>query len=303
MADASKPKLIAIVGPTASGKTTLAIALAKKFDGEIISADSRQIYRGMNIGTAKPTELEMSAVPHCLIDVKDPNEDYTVAEYKIDAIIAINNVIERGHLPILVGGTGLYIKSVLENLDIPNIEADATLRAELEKEIVDKGLDSVVQKLLVLDPDAAHVLDLNNPRRVIRALEVAIATGQPFTAQQKKHEPLFNILIIGLNPPQEELRERIDQRIDEMMNEGFVDEVKALIQKYGDAAPAFDAIGYREVIDYLRSAHSLDETVAAIKLNTWHYAKRQMTWFKKDTAIHWMVDIDGAAAVAQNFLR
>lgn len=303
MADAIKPKLIAVVGPTASGKTTLGIALAKKFDGEIISADSRQIYRGMNIGTAKPTALEMSAVTHYLIDIKDPSEDYTVAEYKADALIAINDVIERGRIPLLVGGTGLYIKAVLENLDIPNIEADATLRAELEKEIKDEGLDSIVQKLLALDPDAAHILDLNNPRRVIRALEVALATGKPFTAQQKKNEPLFDTLIIGLNPPQEELRERIDQRIDGMMNEGFVDEVKTLMQKYGDDAPAFNAIGYREIIDYLHSAHSLDEAIAAIKLNTWHYAKRQMTWFKKDFSIHWAVDLDVAIAIAQNFLR
>lgn len=298
-----KPKIITVVGPTASGKTTLGIFLAKHFDGEIVSADSRQIYRGMDIGTAKPTELETSAIPHYMINIKDPDEDYTVSEYKTDAIAAIHEISKRGHLPLLVGGTGLYIKAVLENLDIPNIEADAQLRAELEKEIEEKGLDSVVQKLLAVDPDAVETVDLKNPRRVVRALEVTIATGQPFTAQQKKNEPLFDPLTIGIDVPSEVLRQRIDGRIDTMMQEGFVDEVKALIKKYPSTTPAFNAIGYAEIINYLQSGTSLDEAVAAIKLNTWHYAKRQMTWFKKDKSIRWVREEQGALFIAKNFLE
>jgi tRNA dimethylallyltransferase len=298
-----KPKIIVIVGPTASGKTALGIALAKQFDGEIISADSRQIYRAMDIGTAKPTQLEMAGIPHYLIDIKDPGEGYTVSEYKTDALVAINDVIERGHLPLLVGGTGLYIKAVLENLDIPNVEANTALRAELEKEMQENGLDSIVKRLLTLDPDAEHIVDLKNPRRVIRAIEVATATGQPFTAQQNKGEAMFDALVIGLEIDAEELRERIDSRVDEMMNQGFVDEVKVLVEKYGRTAGVFDAIGYAEIINYLESETTLDDAVASIKMNTWHYAKRQMTWFKKDPNVHWVQAPHEAIALAEKFLQ
>jgi tRNA dimethylallyltransferase len=299
----AKPKIIVVVGPTASGKTTLGIALAKQFSGEIVSADSRQIYRGMDIGTAKPTSLETSAVSHYLIDIKDPTEDYAVSEYKTDALVAINDILGRGQLPLLVGGTGLYIKTVIENLDIPNIEANAQLRAQLEKEIDERGLDGVVKKLLTLDPDAEHIIDIKNPRRVIRAIEVATATGQPFTAQRNKGEPPFNALIIGLEIPSEELRNRINNRVDEMMNAGFIDEVKNLMEKYGPAASAFDAIGYAEIINYLQSGTSLDDAIASIKMNTWHYAKRQMTWFKKMHDVHWVQGPNEAGALTEDFLK
>lgn len=297
------PKLIAIVGPTASGKTALGIALAEKFGGEIVSADSRQVYRGMDIGTAKPTAAERRAVPHHLIDIKNPDEDYTVAEYKSDAITAINDIVGRGKLPLLVGGTGLYVKAVTENLDIPKVQVDPKLRAEIEAEIARDGLDAVFKKLIALDPEAAYVVDPKNPRRVVRALEVAITTGAPFTAQRKKHEPLFDTLTIGLNPRPEVLRERIDRRVDAMIHDGLVNEVSALIKKYGRTPVAFDAIGYREIIDYLNGALSLEDATAAIKINTWHYAKRQMTWFKKDGSTQWVSDLNEALALAENFLR
>ena len=303
MADSAKPKIIAVVGPTASGKTTLGIAIAKKFNGEIVSADSRQIYRGMDIGTAKPTEIEMAEIPHYLVNIKDPAEDYTVSEYKTDALIAISNIRERGHLPLLVGGTGLYIRAVLENLDIPNIAADSALRAELEKEINGKGLESIVKRLLELDPDADQIIDLKNPRRVIRAIEVAMATGKPFTAQRKKNKPGFDSLVLGMDLDAEVLRTQINERIDAMMEQGFVDEVKTLVEKYGADTAAFDAIGYGEIINYLASGTTLDDAVASIKMNTWHYAKRQMTWFKKDRSVRWVAGIDGAMPVIKNFFK
>jgi tRNA dimethylallyltransferase len=299
----NKPKVIAIVGPTASGKTTLGITLAKKFDGEIVSADSRQIYRGMDIGTAKPTQVERSEVPHHLIDICDPDQNYTVADYKADAIIAINDILSRGKLPILVGGTGLYIRAVIENLDIPKTQAHPELRAEIDNEITREGLAAVFKKLIEVDPEAAYVVDSKNPRRVVRALEVARATGEPFTAQRKKGAPLFDTLTLGLNPPPDILRERIDRRIDTMIRNGFINEVAVLIKKYGTEAPAFNAIGYREIIANMNGALSRDEAIATIKLNTWHYAKRQMTWFRKDKTVHWITTEKEAIELIDNFMK
>lgn len=297
------PKIIAVVGPTASGKTALGIALAKKFGGEIVSADSRQIYRGMDIGTAKPSAAERHAVPHHLIDIKDPDEDYTVADYQRDAFAAIDDILVRGKTPIIVGGTGLYVHAVVENLDIPKTVANPKLRAEIENDIARDGLDAAFKRLVALDPEAAYVVDPKNPRRVTRALEVALATGQPFTAQRIKHAPRYETLTLGLNPPPEALRERIDRRVDEMMRDGLVDEVRALVKKYGATPAAFDAIGYREVISYLNRRSSLEDAAAAIKMNTWHYAKRQLTWFKKTPSIRWVDDSDEAFSLVHNFLR
>jgi tRNA dimethylallyltransferase len=298
----NKPKIVAIVGPTASGKTALGIALAKKFDGEIVSADSRQIYRGMDIGTAKPTIAERRAIPHHLIDIKNPDEEYTVADYKTDAIAALDDIITRGKLPIIVGGTGLYIKTVLENLDIPKTEAHPELRAQIESEIARDGLAATFKKLVELDPEAASVVDPKNSRRVVRALEVAIATGTPFTSQRKKNEPLFETLVLGLNPPMELLRERIDKRVDAMMRDGLIEEIKVLTKKYGQSPSAFDAIGYRETIAHLNGTLSQDEAMAVIKMNTWHYTKRQMTWFKKDKAVHWIESEKEAVSLIEKFL-
>jgi tRNA dimethylallyltransferase len=297
-----KPKIIAIVGPTASGKTTLGIALAQKFGGEIVSADSRQVYRGMDIGTAKPDAEERLAIPHHLLDIKNPDQDYTVADYKDDAFAAINDILTRAKLPLLVGGTGLYVRAVLENLDIPKTQADPELREKLEEDIARDGLDAVFERLLALDPEAKYVVDPKNPRRVIRALEVALTTGEPFTAQRTKSEPIFDALVLGLDPAPEILRERIDRRVDAMMQNGFVDEVKALLQKYGPEAPAFNAIGYREIVAHLNGAMPLEDAVAAIKTNTWHYAKRQMTWFKKYGNVQWVNDEKSAERSIENFL-
>lgn len=300
---AQKPKLIAVVGPTASGKTALGIALAAALGGEIVSADSRQIYRGMDIGTAKPGAAERRGIPHYLIDIRDPDEEYTVADYKRDAIAAIHDIAGRGRVPLLVGGTGLYVRAVVDNLDIPPVVADPQLRAEIEREIADEGLAVVFKKLVALDPEAEYIVDPKNPRRVVRALEVARATGEPFTAQRRKNDPLFETLTLGIDPPPDVLRERIDRRADAMMRGGLVEETRALIKKYGASRAAFDAIGYREIVAYLDDRCLLADAVAAIKLNTWHYAKRQMTWFRKDRSVRWIKNEDEALAYAMDFLK
>lgn len=283
-----KPKLIVILGPTASGKTALSLKLAKNFNGEIISADSRQIYKGMDIGTAKQTKKEREIIKHYLINIEKPNQHYTVAEYKKEAIKAINKIIKAGKIPFLVGGTGLYIKTVVDNLEIPEVKPDWKLRQKLELRIKNKGLKSVYQELIKIDPEAAYIVDPNNPRRVIRALEVAIKTKKPFSRQRKKGKPLFNILEIGLNAGDEKLKKNIEKRADKMVKAGLVREVKSLIKKYNKNLPAFDAIGYREIIGYLEKKNTLKDAVEKIKRNTWRFAKRQMTWFKKDKKIHWI---------------
>ncbi len=309
---AHRPKAIAIVGPTASGKTSLSIAIAREFNGEIISADSRQIYRGMDIGTAKATATERAAVPHHLVDIRNPDEDYAVAEFKRDADAAIADIVARGRLPILVGGTGLYIRAVVDNLDIPAVVGNPALRASIEADIAAHGLASVFERLVSLDPEAAYIVDGRNPRRVVRALEVATLTGRPFTEQRRRSVPVNDFLILGLSPAPEVLRERIDRRIDEMMAAGLVDEVKNLLKKYRradgsadgarDLPIAFDAIGYREIIDYLDGRSTQDEAVAAMKMNTWHFAKRQMTWFKKDRNVRWVDGTEEAEVLVKKFL-
>ena len=290
-------KILVIVGPTASGKTAFAIQVAKKIGGEIVSADSRQIYRGMDIGTAKPPLvangylLMANGIPHHLMDIRNPNEEYSVADFKQDAIKAIRDILKQGKVPIIVGGTGLYVKAVVDNLDIPKIKADQNLRKKLENELKENSLGHLFKKLVELDSEAAYIVDPKNPRRVVRALEVAIATGKPFTAQRKKDRPLFEFLQIGIKAPPEILRERIDKRIDAMVKNGLVEEVRHLYKKYG-RVKAFDAIGYREIIDCFSGKISLEESIRLMKLNTWRYAKRQMTWFRKNKNIKWIEKID-----------
>ncbi len=293
-------KLIVILGPTASGKTGLSIKLAKRFNGEVVSADSRQIYRGMDIGTAKPLDLE--GVNHWMLDIKNPNELYAVAEYKKDAVAAIEDIISKGKTPILAGGTGLYIKAVVDNLDIPKVEADPVLRQKIEKDLEKYGIDYVFKKLIKLDPEAAYIIDPKNPRRIIRALEVTLLTKKPFSAQRKLGCPLFNVLEIGIDTPKEELKKRIEKRVDQMIGAGLVEEVKSLINKYGKNQQAFDAIGYREIINFLDNKITLEEALEEIKIDTWHYARRQMTWFRKDKRICWIKSPTKAEKLVKKFL-
>ena len=307
-----KNKLLVVVGPTASGKTDMAIKLAQKYNGEVVSADSRQIYRGMDLGTAKPLRNQKSKIKnqkyivdgviHWMIDIKNPDELYTVAEYKKDAIKAIRDIQKRDKLPILVGGTGLYIKAVVDNLEIPKLKANPSLRKKIEREIEEKGLNFVFEKLIKLDPEAAYIVDPKNPRRIVRALEITLLTKKPFSAQRKTGKPLFDVLEIGISIPNEKLKERINLRVDQMIEQGLVEEVKNLIKKYGANQQAFDAIGYREIIDYLNKKSTLEQAAEIMKINTWHYAKRQMTWFKKNKKIIWIESPKEACVLCQDWL-
>jgi len=296
-------KLIVILGPTASGKSELGLKLAKKFNGEIISADSRQIYRKMDIGTSKPTKKERKIIKHYLIDIKKPNQLYTVWEYKRNAIEAINQTIKRDKVPFLVGGTGLYIKAIVDNLEIPKVKPDWKLRKSLELKIKTRGLKSLYDELIKIDPEAAYIVDSQNPRRIIRALEIAIKTKKPFSQQRKKGKSLFDSLEIGLSVSEEKLKEKIEKRVAKMVKIDLVKEVKNLIEIYDKNLSTFDAIGYREIIDYLNKKISLAEAIEKIKKNTWHFAKRQMTWFKKDQRIIWVKSQKEAEKLVKEFLE
>jgi tRNA dimethylallyltransferase len=323
-----KFKIIVIVGPTASGKTTLSLELARKFDGEIISADSRQVYRGMDIGTAKAvrdvsgikyqvsrkkskssgnltpdTCIVSHGIPHHLVDIKNPDEEYTLADFKHDASVAIEDIVSRGKLPIIAGGTGLYVSALVDGWEVPEIKPDPALRKEIEEYINTEGLPAVFQRLVRLDPEAAYIVDPANPRRVVRALEIAILSGKPFSAQRKKIDPPYDALKIGITKPNVVLRERIEKRVDAMVRGGLVREVRGLIKKYGAKPIAFDAIGYREIIDSLDGKLTIRQAIELIKKKTWGYAKRQMTWFRKDGEIHWLENADEAIRLANAFLN
>jgi tRNA dimethylallyltransferase len=284
------PNLFVIVGPTAVGKTALAIDLARRLDGEIVSADSRQIYRGMDIGTAKPTPEEQALVLHHLIDIVAPDEPYTLAQFQADAYAAIDGILARGKLPLLVGGTGLYIRAVVEGLRIPRVPPNPELRAQLATQ------DSLAlyQRLRELDPEAAARIDPRNVRRTIRALEVCLTTGQQFSELGRASPPPYRITQIGLTLSRPELYARIDARVDRMMADGLVSEVESLAaQGYSWSLPSMSGLGYREMGMYLRGEVSLDEAVANIKRNTRDFVRRQYAWFRlKDERIRWFEGTD-----------
>jgi tRNA dimethylallyltransferase len=285
------PKIIVIVGPTASGKTDLGLALAKKFDGEIVSVDSRQVYKKMSIGTAKPKgewvkdNYVVEGITHHLIDIVEPDTDFSLADFKTMATNCIHDILNRKKLPILVGGTGLYVWSIIDNLDIPNTPPNLQLRSELEK----KSLPELVTMLQKTDPETYKKIDLKNPRRVLRALEVAISSGQSFFAQRTKSTPLFEALQIGIDIQKEELGNRISRRADNQIKEGLLQETEELVKLgYGWNLPSMSGIGYRQIGYYLRGEMSLPESIEVLKRDTNKYAKRQMTWFKRDKRIQWV---------------
>jgi tRNA dimethylallyltransferase len=281
--------LVVIVGPTAAGKTALSIDLAEAVDGEIVSADSRQIYRGMDIGTAKVTAEERARVPHHLLDVVMPDQVLSLAEYQALAYAAIVDIQARGRLPFLVGGTGQYIQAVVEGWSIPAVAPHPELRAELEAKASAEGTEALHGWLAALDPTAAARIDYRNVRRVIRALEVCLVTGKPITELQRKNPPPFDILQIGVTRPRPELYARIDARVDQMMAAGLLDEVRRLdAVGYAWELPAMTGLGYRQIGEYLRGEVSLDEAIARIKQGTRRFVQQQYNWFRlADPAINW----------------
>ncbi len=282
--------LVVIVGPTAAGKTALSIELAAATGGEIISADSRQIYRGMDIGTAKVTAAERGRVPHHLLDVVMPDQVLSLAEYQALAYAAIADIHARGRLPLLVGGTGQYIQAVVEGWSIPAVAPQPELRVELEAKAAAEGVEALHGWLAALDPAAAARIDHRNVRRVIRALEVCLVTGKPITELQRKNPPSFDILQIGVTRPRPELYARIDARVDQMMAAGLVDEVRRLDDAgYAWELPALTGLGYRQIGEYLRAEVTLDEAIARIKKGTRRFVQQQYNWFRlADPAIHWV---------------
>lgn len=286
----TKLDVIAIVGPTASGKTALSIALAKQINGEIINGDSTQVYKGFDIGTAKITKEEMDGVPHHLFDIKRPAEDFSVAEYQSVVRACIKEIRSRGKIPIIVGGTGLYVQAVLFDFRFTEAATDLEVRARLEKELEVEGSEKLYEKLVKLDPVGAEKIHPNNHRRVVRALEIIEITGETKTSQENDQgsQALFNHLILGLNMDRTVLYNRINRRTDLMMEQGFLAEVEQVVLKGYRDTPAMRAIGYRELAQYLESTMSYEEAVEAIRQSTRNYAKRQMTYFRNKLSVHWL---------------
>jgi len=292
------PLLIALVGPTASGKTALALDLAGVFNSEIISADSRQVYRHLDIGTAKPSAEERRRVRHHLLDVADPTEEFSLADYQRLAFDAIREIRSREKLPLLVGGSGLYVKAVTEGYELPAAPPDPDFREIKYGEARRQGSSAVHQELLKADPETARRLHPNDLRRVVRALEVIRATGRPFSEFYRvpeKHPLGLQVLKVGLRLPREELYRRIDDRVDSMIAGGFVEEVKFLIEKgFREALLKIKILGYGDLIEHLDGACSLGDAIERIKRHTRQFAKRQLTWFRADRDIRW-VDYGEAA--------
>jgi tRNA dimethylallyltransferase len=289
---------LVIVGPTAVGKTALALHLAEALDGEIVSADSRLFYRGMDIGTAKPTPQERARVPHHLIDIAAPDETVGLAEFQRRAIAAIAGIHARGRLPLLVGGTGQYVRAVVEGWRVPRVPPDPRLRAELEAQARREGPAALHERLAQLDPEAARRIDARNVRRVIRALEVCLLTGRPISAQQRKQPPPYRTLWIGLTMARAALYARADRRIEAMMEAGLEDEVRRLVEAgYRWELPAMSGLGYIQFKPYFEGQATLEDVVVEIKRATRRFIRHQYNWFRlSDPAIRWF---DGATTTAE----
>lgn len=284
-----KRKVIAIVGPTAVGKTRLSIEVAKKFGGEIISGDSMQVYKGMDIGTAKIKEEEMAGIPHHMIDIKSPNEDFSVADFQYYVQKYIEEISARNHIPIIVGGSGLYIQAVLQNYNFSKEKRDDALTKRLEDEMNQKGIEPLFDRLKTIDPNQAEKIHPNNFRRVLRALEIFEKTGLTMTEYQKQQASSspYESLLIGLEMDRELLYKRINQRVDGMVREGLLEEVKGLIEKGYENYQSMKAIGYKELIPYFTGEVPLETSIELLKRNSRRYAKRQYTWFKNKMDVNW----------------
>ena len=284
------PKVIVICGPTASGKTALSIELAKRIDGEIISCDSMQIYKEMDIGTAKVTKEEMQGIKHYLVDYISPDERYSVARFKQDAKNAIKDIIAKGKTPIIVGGTGLYLDSLIYEIDYPQIELDEEYRNKMENIANEGRLEELYLLAKKIDPKAIEKISPNDQKRIIRVLEIYNSTGKTKTQleEESRKEVEYDYKVFAINWEREKLYERINKRVDIMIEQGLIDEVKQIKEKYSKFPTAMQGLGYKEVVDYLEGKYTKDEMIEKIKMETRRYAKRQITWFKKNKQTIWL---------------
>lgn len=284
--------LLTIAGPTAVGKTDFALTLAREIKGEIISADSMQIYEKMNIGTAKPSPEEMAIVPHHIVDCISPDQEFTVADFQVRVEALIPEICYRGAIPMLVGGTGLYFQAVLEGFIFPEMDTDWEFREEMHRLAEIKGTQVVHDRLREVDPELANKLHPNDLRRVIRGIEVYRQTGKTTTYFQKRAEeqpPKYNTIKIGLRRDRQELYDRINYRVDLMIENGLMEEVKGLLDEgYSPELISMQGLGYKEIVGYLHGEYDLKEAIYRLKRDTRHFAKRQLTWFKRDKEIHWL---------------
>ena len=288
-------KVIVICGPTASGKTNLSIELAKKIDGEIVSCDSMQIYKDMTIGTAKPTIEEMQGIKHYMIDCVSPDVRYSVADYKKDATKSIQEILEKEKVPIVVGGTGLYLESLIYGIDYNEIKVDLEYREKLEKLLETDGLEKIYDMAKEIDEKAMEKISRNDKKRIFRVLEIYHSTGKTKTQleiESRKNGPEYNYILFGITMDREKLYDRINKRVDLMIANGLIEEVQNLIAKYNSFPTAMQGLGYKEVIQYINGDLTKDEMIDKIKQETRRYAKRQLTWFRKYKEIIWLSGLD-----------
>ncbi|PEF32859.1 tRNA (adenosine(37)-N6)-dimethylallyltransferase MiaA [Bacillus wiedmannii] len=300
MGEVQREKVAVIIGPTAVGKTKLSIDLAKALNGEIISGDSMQIYRTMDIGTAKVTKEEMDGIPHYMVDIKNPEDSFSVAEFQERVRKHIREITERGKLPIIVGGTGLYIQSVLFDYQFTDDAGDTIYREQMEKLALERGVEYVHKKLQEVDPESAERIHANNVRRVIRALEIFHTAGEKMSDQLEKQENelLYDVSLIGLTMDREMLYDRINLRVDIMMDQGLLEEVEGLYNRGIRDCQSIQAIGYKEIYDYFEDRVSLEEAVSQLKTNSRRYAKRQLTWFRNKMDVTWF-DVTGGEKTSE----
>ena len=295
-----KQQVIVIAGPTASGKTRLAIELAKKINGEIISCDSMQIYKEMDIGTAKPSIDEQQGIIHHMIDIVSPNERFSVSDYKKMAEQQIEKVLEKGKIPILVGGTGLYVNSLIYGIEFVEIEFDEKYREQLEKRAEIEGLQKLYEEAVKIDKEAMKVISPNDKKRILRVLEIFHQTGMTKTKQDelsRKNGPKYDYKVFAINIDREILYDRINKRVDKMIENGLIDEVQNIHQKYNSFPTAMQGIGYKEVVEYIQENITKEEMIEKIKQESRRYAKRQLTWFRKNKEIIWL---DGLNDIQNN---
>ena len=289
-----KQKVIVIGGPTASGKTALSIALAQKINGEIVSADSMQIYKDMDIGTAKPTKQEIQGIKHYMLDFVSPEERYSVADYKKEAKKAIKEILEKGKVPIVIGGTGLYIESLIYEIEFLNVETNLEYRKHLEEIAEKEGLEVLYKKAVEIDSKAMEKISPNDRKRMIRVLELYHETGKTKTQldEESKKEPEYDYKLFAIEMEREKLYERINKRVDIMLELGLIEEVKQICKKYNEFPTAMQGLGYKEVVEYLNKKITYEEMVEKIKMESRRYAKRQLTWFRKYENLTWINGLD-----------